>query len=577
MVIGVLFSLLLSFGIYFISPTAVFALTDTNVICNTTQYPNSNGCPTGQLCRESVDIEGERTCWIPGSSTPVIREVEEFNEARTAAETGKMSVSPFVNTSLEAFLVSTGDFLCGSCIGVQPKTGSSQTSSGVFGSLVSYIGDMYQSPPATTEAYVADLMQDMNIAQPAYAQGLGFSALNPILEVWKTMRNLAYFFFVVIFVVIGFMIMFRQKIGGQAVVTAQQAIPSIIISLVAVTFSYAIAGLLIDAMYLVMFLLAGVFARRDLIDGNVFQIAQKLISSNVAGSSANAVGGYVEAALGGGVVGTVAGAFGTITAAVVILVVILFNTFSLFIKLLRVYVELILTIAFAPLTLMMGAIPGRNPLGEWVRNIVGNLAVFPVILLLLIIFDVIRDAVDPAVGGGFIPPYTAGSAGAGFIPFLAGLGLILALPNAVDETKKALGVKGGGLFGTLVETGLKNFGKGYDLGIPVLGGALNAGVQVPRTIGDSMKTDLSWRERLSRIRGGYDIYDDEGKKIGRRQGLAESFGRGMSGGQSLRRTGQRIIEGRLGDPEDIQQYLAGLAKQQVKPKEPVNPKAINKA
>jgi hypothetical protein len=41
------------------------------------------------------------------------------------------------------------------------------------------------------------------------------------------------------------MIMFRTKVG-QAAITAQQAIPNVVIAMLAVTFSYAIAGLMID-------------------------------------------------------------------------------------------------------------------------------------------------------------------------------------------------------------------------------------------------------------------------------------------------------------------------------------------
>ena len=71
------------------------------------------------------------------------------------------------------------------------------------------------------------------------------------------------------------MIMFRSKVG-QAAITVQQAIPSILIALLAVTFSYAIAGFLIDLMYLMMYMLAGLFAGD--ISGN--DIVQKKLLSN---------------------------------------------------------------------------------------------------------------------------------------------------------------------------------------------------------------------------------------------------------------------------------------------------------
>ena len=123
---------------------------------------------------------------------------------------------------------------------------------GVIPAMSEYIAYMYQKP-ASTQAYIADVFKSAKIIPPAQAQGIGFGALDPILQTWKTFRNLAYLFFVLIFLVIGFMIMFRHKINGQTVVTIQQAIPNIIVALLFVTFSYAIGGLLIDAMYLVMY------------------------------------------------------------------------------------------------------------------------------------------------------------------------------------------------------------------------------------------------------------------------------------------------------------------------------------
>ena len=47
--------------------------------------------------------------------------------------------------------------------------------------------------------------------------------------------------------------MFRQRISPQAVMTIQAALPKVIIALIMVTFSYAIAGFMIDISY-VLFL-----------------------------------------------------------------------------------------------------------------------------------------------------------------------------------------------------------------------------------------------------------------------------------------------------------------------------------
>ncbi len=350
-------------------------------------------------------------------------------------------------------------------------------SEGTYSMVVNLTETMFNSPPANTGTYVADLMQNMNLgAEPVYAQGIGFSALEPILGVWKTMRNISYFLFIIIFLAIGFMIMFRQKIGGQAAVTAQQAIPRIVVALILVTFSYAIAGLMIDIMYLTMFAIAGLFSEvggDSLIHGNVFSLTFDLISN--FGDAADAIGKFVADALGGpGIVKAITKVISGLTAAIIILVVLLFNAFKLFFKLLRVYVEIIIQIAFAPLLLMMGAIPGRNTFGPWIKSLFANLAVFPMILIIVAFFKQL-NAIDYGGSGGFNPPYISG-AGAQYLPFLVGLALILALPEAVDQVRKALGASEGGMLGGLIRSGMQEANNITPLtnrlaGAGVLGGA----------------------------------------------------------------------------------------------------------
>jgi len=47
------------------------------------------------------------------------------------------------------------------------------------------------------------------------------------------------------------MIMFRIKINPQTAITIQLALPKLIITLLLITFSYAIAGFMIDIFYLI--------------------------------------------------------------------------------------------------------------------------------------------------------------------------------------------------------------------------------------------------------------------------------------------------------------------------------------
>ena len=95
-------------------------------------------------------------------------------------------------------------------------------------------------------------------------KGIGFDGLTPVLQIWKAFRNLTYLFFVILFVILGLGIMFRLNIDARTVMTMQNQIPKIIIALVLITFSYAIAGFLIDMMYLSIFLVVQIFASHQL-------------------------------------------------------------------------------------------------------------------------------------------------------------------------------------------------------------------------------------------------------------------------------------------------------------------------
>jgi hypothetical protein len=318
-----------------------------------------------------------------------------------------------------------------------------------LGKSVAYL---FSNPPATTEQYFAYLMNSagIGIAQPAYAQvgGLGFSSLLPILDTWAKFRNLAYLFFVIVFVVIGFMIMFRQKIGSQTVVTVQQAIPQIIISLLAVTFSFAIAGLLIDLMYLSMYLLLAIFTTDSYsptayTTDNLFIIGGRLLFSGT-GEVANVINAFVLSTIEFGGLKEVIGVIGSLTGAVVFAIAVAIGLFRLFFELLQTYIAILISIITAPIALMMGAIPGRSHFGTWIKGLIGNLAAFPTVLFVLLIYDnLTKSTLTSPGGGGFLPPYIGGSGAGQTVQGLISIGIIIILPTIVKESKKVFGASGG--------------------------------------------------------------------------------------------------------------------------------------
>lgn len=115
---------------------------------------------------------------------------------------------------------------------------------GAFGNMNNMIAALY-TPAASGIEYIAEA-KDKFLGKPAYAQGVGFTGLQFLLPLWRGFRNLIYVISSLVFVGIGIMIMLRVKISPQAVITVQSAIPQLITTLILVTFSYAIAGLVID-------------------------------------------------------------------------------------------------------------------------------------------------------------------------------------------------------------------------------------------------------------------------------------------------------------------------------------------
>lgn len=138
-------------------------------------------------------------------------------------------------------------------------------SGGLLGLTLSLLTAVYLTPPLNTNEYLTEVVKGFGIIPEAHAQvgGSGATVLNPILPLWQLSRNIAYLFMIIIFMVVGLMVMFRRKINPQTVLTVQAALPSLVIGLVLITFSYFIAALLTDLA----------FVGLDLV-GFYFQIAQ---------------------------------------------------------------------------------------------------------------------------------------------------------------------------------------------------------------------------------------------------------------------------------------------------------------
>jgi hypothetical protein len=420
------------------------------------------------------------------------------------------------------------------------KIADNGRSGGVFAGVMGLVNEMYKNPAAHTATYVADVMHTAGFAPKAYAQGLGFASLDPILNLWKVFRNVAYFFFIIIFIFLGFMIMLRKKISGQAAVTAQQAIPSVIISLILVTFSYAIAGFMIDLMYVLMFLIVGVFegitssievagqqmTGATLVNLNFIGLFAFLFKANTdaqaIGTNINISSSIIEAAADSSNVATyLGGVIGGLTLTLIITVAVLIGSVRLFFELLKSYASIIMYVVTSPLVLMFGALPGNDVFGKWIKGIIGNLLAFPTVLLVLIIFIEFTHQGGSAGGAtaGFMPPFLIGNgSAANMIGPLLGLAIILGLPDIVKEVKKAAGAGEGGIGSMLAGFATSNLKSGIRYS-PITGRAAGyiggAGEGIARAAynGDFLtRPGVAW----DKIKGYAGVRGGQGADFGKR-------------------------------------------------------------
>src|SRR3989344_3388012 len=362
--------------------------------------------------------------------------------------------------------------------------------SSILGRVNDGIALAYAQPPASTGEYIAYLSNKAGIVHPAYAQGIGFSGLSPIIDIWRAFRNIAYGFLILIMVVVGFMILFRWKIDPRTVITIQSALPKIVVTLILITFSYAIVGLMIDVMYLAIYV--SIFALGKAGPGNldivqnftggglpnlfsaVFQtgingvddIVNFLIGTNPAlvmglgaaiGSAAGLViGGLVGLFIGVGIGGAAGAILPQVIVGAIVAIALVILFFRIFFLLLSAWVQVFISLIFGPLQLMLGAIPGVNSFSGWFKNLVANLAVFPITMLLLLVGAFLTESgnggklwTPPGISGFGGSPQGAGVAG------LIGLGVLIVIPsiaNGFKQTIKAtsvIPVSGGALLGTV--------------------------------------------------------------------------------------------------------------------------------
>lgn len=296
------------------------------------------------------------------------------------------------------------------------------------------IEGVFKERPLSGITYFKDVFRKFKLVPEAQAQaGFGFAtALQPVQGMWRASRDIAYALLVFVTIVLAFMVMFRVKLSPQTVVTVQSALPKLILTIILVTFSYAIAGLLVDLMYVVIGLVSLLSTRFFPVGLDVGLIFTFLTEGVLAGGLGMGVFGLVfiymiafflafifilalmVVEIGGILTALIAAlAFVPLTLAsaplilllgliigVILFIILTIIAIKIIWMLLKAYVAIILLTIFAPFQLVIGAVVPGLGFSRWLKSFISNLAVFVVTgFFFLLAFGFLTIAVELALKG----------------------------------------------------------------------------------------------------------------------------------------------------------------------------------
>jgi len=327
--------------------------------------------------------------------------------------------------------------------------------------------------------YIKDRISKFSLIPVANAQeGFGFSSLGLVQPFWSISRNLAYTFMVLFVVVFAFMIMFKVKISPQTVISVQSALPKIIGAIILATFSYAIAGLVIDLMYVVMGIIAGFLNPLPFSLG--FDVMYAWISGSVLGGATSPllILSYMLtytilffllivvnlASVFSSTWSVLSAILSILMLLVVVWLIILTIWYAIKIPwmLIKTLINIFISVIIAPIQITLGSVAPNIGFGLWLRNLIANVMVFPMVGIMFLfgyIFlawgyvTVLETTIERhilaeilrALGlniNGFLPgnlwsPPFLGS-GAEITPLIFALmsfGIIIAIPKATEILK----------------------------------------------------------------------------------------------------------------------------------------------
>ena len=387
-----------------------------------------------------------------------------------------------------------------------------------------YAINSFTSRPISFVSYINSIKEKLSLVKEAKAQtsgGFGFGAAETVQKLWQMTRNISYFLLVIVVVVFSFMIMFRVKISPQTVITVQSALPKIVFSLILITFSYAIAGLLIDIMYLVIGMIASLITSNNLSGDSVTELFRALTDQNsifsliVTYFFTFSTVSFLSLISGWAILALPAMFILHILVVIVALITLFFMFFKILWLLLKTYTSILLQIIIGPLQILIGTIsPNSGGFSKWLKSLAANLAVYPAMgFMFFLSFLFLRGALDnvtlfgirldfiPASlfpfkiesgvlgGNSWSPPLTAGEKAVSLLYVFVSFTIITLIPKTADIIKGMIEGKplaygtaiGEALFGPFVTAGqVSKTGQEIARGLGLLRGRAEATTPPPK-------------------------------------------------------------------------------------------------
>lgn len=406
---------------------------------------------------------------------------------------------------------------------LQPS--ETQKSGGLLGMTGGILSALYSNPPVHAQYYVADISRSFGLIPEAHAQqigGAGSQVISGVYALWQVSRNFAYILMTMIFVVIGVMVMFRQRINPQTVITLQAALPGLVVGLILITLSYFFASVLVDIGFVAVYLVGFYFMQTQAADAanltgglmqeNVFKIFSYFISAtdnvnfvptlvpifqSITGKAAlylDTLIGFIACEYGenvgsvlGGIpfftaitcgaaitkaVGDKAGVIGLI-ASVVLLFILLYTMLQIIRKLVTNYITILFLTFSAPFHFLVASMPGQEAVATaWARNMLCNVLAFPGVFGVFYFAAYVLADGSPGITNAFnittgmksstqALPFLV-NLDSDLIRYLVGFGSLIAAPTIPDLICDGIGKvgRGGQVIAREIESSTKE-GQGY--------------------------------------------------------------------------------------------------------------------